>query len=79
MEFVPVRIECHSGNKADEYPKKFIWDNVEFEIVDIIDRWYEGYQQSSPHTVNYYRVRTDLKGSFLLKHEIENDSWFLVV
>lgn len=79
MELIPIQVECHAGYKADEYPRKFTWDRSEFEIKEILDRWYEGYNNTSSNTVNYYRVKTDLKGSFLLKHEIKNDQWFLVV
>jgi hypothetical protein len=79
MEFIPVQVECHSGYKANEYPKKFIWDPVEFEILEILDRWYEGHDTSDSQTINYFKVKTNLKGSFLLKHELENDRWFLVI
>ena len=79
MEFIPIKVESHSGYKADEYPRRFIWDHNEFEIIKIIDRWYEGYHKSAPKAVNYFKVKTDLKGSFLLKHDIRNDRWFLVV
>ena len=79
MEFIPIKVECHSGYKADEYPSKFTWGYTEFEIIEIIDRWHEGYHNSAPKAVNYFKVKTDLKGSFLLKHEISNDRWFLVV
>ncbi len=79
MELIPVKVECHSGYKADEYPRKFIWDDVEFEVKDVIDRWYEGYAKSTTQPVNYFKVKTELKGSFMLRHEIKDDRWFLVV
>jgi len=79
MELIPIIVECHSGYKADEYPKKFRWDDVEFEIIEIIDRWYESYDKSTPYAVNYFKVKTNLQGSFLLKHEVANERWFLVV
>jgi len=79
MDLIPVKVECHSGYKADEYPKKFIWDRIEFDIIEIIDRWYEAYNKSSSQTINYYKIKTDLAGSFLLRHETENDRWYLVV
>lgn len=78
MELIPVKVECHSGYKADEYPKRFIWDHSEFEIIEIIDRWYDGYQKSNSRSADYFRVKSEIKGTFLLKHEIENDRWFLV-
>ena len=79
MEFIPIKVECHSGYKADEYPRRFIWGHIEFEIIEIIDRWYEGYHKSSPKDVNYFKVKTALKGSFLLMHDIRNNRWYLVV
>jgi hypothetical protein len=79
MEFIPVNVDCYSGYKADEYPRKFIWDHIDFEIIGIIDRWYEGYRNSARQTVHYFKVKTELKGCFLLKHEMEKDRWFLVV
>lgn len=79
MELIPIQVECHAGYKADEYPRKFKWDQTEFEITEILDRWYDGYASSTDQRIHYFRVKTDLKGSFLLKQEIENDRWFLVV
>ena len=79
MNLIPIQVECHDGYKADEYPRKFKRDHTEFEIMEILDRWYEGYAESDPQTVHYFRVKADLKGSFLLKHEIENDRWFVMV
>jgi hypothetical protein len=78
MESIPIKVECHAGFKADEYPKRFIWDGVDFEIVEIIDRWYEAYGKPGS-TINYFKVKTSLKGTFMLKHETERDRWFLVV
>ena len=79
MELIPIKVECHSGYKADEYPKTFVWDNIEFEIVEIIDCWYEAYNKSDSRTINYYKVKTNLAGSYMLKHEKESDRWFLRV
>ncbi len=79
MELIPINVACHSGFKADEYPKSFTWDHIEFEIVEIIDRWYESYYKSTSKNVNYYKVKTKLAGYYMLKHEKENDRWFLVV
>lgn len=79
MELIPINVACHSGFKADEYPKSFTWDHIEFEIVEIIDRWYESYYKSTSKNVTYYKVKTKLAGYYMLKHEKENDRWFLVV
>ena len=39
---IPIEVECHSGYKADEYPKCFYRDDEKFEIKEISDRWYQG-------------------------------------
>jgi hypothetical protein len=36
-ELIPIEVECHSGYKADEYPKCFYWDNNRFEIQQVTD------------------------------------------
>lgn len=79
VELIPVRVECHSGYKANEYPKKFLWEDIEFTIIEIIDRWYEGYKKTSTAKVNYFKVRTEFAGTYLLKYETESDGWFLVM
>ena len=79
MELIAINVICHSGYKADEYPKNFSWDHIEFEVVDIIDRWYEAYNISTSRTVDYFKVKTTLAGNYMLKHEKESDKWFLVV
>jgi hypothetical protein len=42
IELIPIEVECHSGYKADEYPKCFYWNNSRFEIKKVTDRWYQG-------------------------------------
>ena len=79
MELVPVRVMCYAGYKADEHPKCFYWDDIQFDIKEILDRWYQG--ESSPENppANYYKVRTVSSGLFILKFEIKRNKWFLVI
>ena len=79
MEEIPINVSCHSGFKADEYPIRFTWDDVDFDIVEIVDRWYEAYQQAGAVGINYFKVKTRLKGPFLLKYDQKQDCWYLVV
>jgi hypothetical protein len=37
LKLIPIKVECHSGFEADEYPKCFYWNNNRFEILEIID------------------------------------------
>lgn len=79
MELIPVKVECYSGYKADEYPKYFKWDGVKFEILEIMDRWYEAYNKPLNYEVHYFKVKTNLSGSYMLQHVLPSDEWFLVV
>lgn len=76
-DLIPVEVICHSGYKADEYPKYFYWDTIRFEIEEILDRWYQGDKSPEYPVANYFKVR-DVNGKiFILKHETGPDKWFL--
>ena len=77
IEFIPIMVECHSGYKADEYPKCFYWDNKRFEIQEISDRWYQGDINPELPVSNYFKILTDSGEIFIIKHDIEKDKWFL--
>ncbi len=74
---VPVKVKCHAGYKADEYPVLFYWDGVRFEIDEIIDRWYQGEQNPAFPAADYFKVRTADKKIYILKHITEQDEWYL--
>jgi hypothetical protein len=78
MKLIPVKVESHSEYKAPEYPIRFYWANIKFEIKEIGDRWYQ--VQSTPDwpVADYFKVRTFENKEYILKHELKNDLWFLV-
>ncbi len=79
MESIPVDVNCHAGYKADEYPEHFTWNNIDFEVEEIIDRWYESYQNIDKNTIYYYKVKTNMAGIYMMKHEVERDRWYLLL
>jgi len=78
MLSIPIKVECYAGYKADEYPKYFYRNDKKFDITEISDRWYQGDVNPEWPVANYFKVRTACGGQHILKHEIENDSWYLV-
>jgi hypothetical protein len=78
MELVPIEVICHSGHKADEYPKFFTWKDEEFRITEITDRWYQGDRDPETPAADYFKVLTVLGGTYLLRHELDEDKWYLV-
>ena len=78
MKTVPIVVESHAGYKADEYPKFFYWHDIKFEIKEISDRWYQSDLNAERPVVDYFKVRTTTDMQCILKHDIENDEWYLV-
>jgi hypothetical protein len=76
---IPINVECHSGYKADEYPKCFFHNNKRFEIIHISDRWYQSDAIHEFPVSDYFKVETAGGEQFILKHEIEDDKWYLRV
>ena len=78
-DLIAIKVECKAGYKADEYPVRFYWDNMSFEIEEIVDRWYQGEQNPAFPAANYFKVRTSDEKTYILKHETKTDKWYLLV
>ena len=76
---IPIRVECHSGYKADEYPKCFYWKEIRFDILEILDRWYQYDPDSEWPIANYFKIRASNGKNYLLKHEMKSDQWYLQI
>ena len=76
-DLIPVKAECHSGYKADEYTKRFWWDSIQYEISEILDRWYQGENSPEFPAANYFKIRTKNAKTFILKQELTNEKWYL--
>jgi len=77
MKLIPIEVECHSGYKADEYPKYFSWNNERFEIRQVTDRWYQGETNPEYPVSNYFKVETTRGVQYIIKNDLENDRWYL--
>ena len=77
MNLIPIQVECHSGYKADEYPKYFTLDNERLEISDITDRWYQCDNDPEWPVSDYFKVITTGGKEYIIKHEHKSDSWYL--
>lgn len=78
INMVPIKVECHSGYKADEYPKCFYWNDYRFDILEIVDRWYQSDPGPGWPVSNYYKVETAGGGPYIIKHDLEMDAWYLL-
>jgi hypothetical protein len=66
-----IAVECYAGYKADERPTSFTVDGETLGVDEVLDRWYDA-------DANYFRVLARDGTSYLLKHDLESDSWELL-
>ena len=79
MKLIPIKVESHAGYKAEEFPICFYWANTKFEIKEVADRWYQTQLTPENPVANYYKVRTTGNKEYIIKHELKNDQWLLVL
>lgn len=65
-----IRVECHSGYRADERPLRFVLGGRQFEVSAQDGEWY------SPEA-RYFRVLADDGNYYVLRHDEIQDSWTL--
>jgi hypothetical protein len=67
-----LRVECHSGYKADERPLRFHLGAQAYEVREVLDQWY------SPDAT-YFRLRADDGNLYVLRHALSPvaDEWTL--
>lgn len=67
-----IEVQCYSGYKADERPLRFRLGEVVHEVDEILDRWHGEGQ-------DYFKVRAEDGNIYLLRHELGQDLWELVM
>ena len=65
-----MRVECYSGQRADEWPLRFTLGDRTLEVEQVEDRWY------SPGAM-YFRVRAGDGNYYVLRHDQIEDQWAL--
>jgi hypothetical protein len=53
-------VECDSGRKADERPRRFWLEGSQYFIETVLDQWYD------PESI-YYKVRADDGKLYILR------------
>lgn len=77
MILIPIQVECYAGSKADETPRRFVWEERLIEVGEILDRWYQVESLPEWPRADYFKVRSLEPRDYLLKHDLESDEWFL--
>jgi hypothetical protein len=67
---VRIRVECHSGYKANERPIKFWVSERVLFVESIEEQWY------GPDAL-YFRIQADDENSYVLSYDQTSDTWSL--
>jgi hypothetical protein len=76
MKLIPIEVECYAGVKANETPRRFIWEERMIEVREVLDRWYQVESKPEWPRADYFKVQS-ADTEYLLKHDLETDEWFL--
>jgi hypothetical protein len=67
---IRISVQSYSGYKANERPSRFSIGENEYEVREIIDRWY------GPD-YSYFKVRADDGHIYILRYDERGDIWEL--
>jgi hypothetical protein len=73
--YQPAGVDCYSGYKANERPRAFVLDGQRHEVVEIVDRWYEGGRTAADPQVDIFKVKTAGGAVFMLRYNALFDAW----
>ena len=75
MEWIEIQVECYEGYRSRETPRRLIMDNAVIEIIDILDRWYEGGKRGGTVVLNYFKVKGGDGKTYILRYNALFDRW----
>jgi hypothetical protein len=77
MQFEKISLQAYSGYKVNERPESFIFRGKQYQIIEIIDRWYEG--SGGPAQLDYFKVITDDQQQYILRYNSLFDVWSILL
>lgn len=78
MEFELIEVRTRDEYRDAQEPICFEWKGGHYEIVQIVDRWYEGYMDARQVPLRYFRVRTREGKLFILRYHELFVAWSLM-
>ena len=65
-----IRVECYSGYRGEETPRRFVDGGRRVEVVAVVDAWL-----APDH--RYFKVTGDDGFTYLLRHDVGDGTWRL--
>jgi hypothetical protein len=75
--FEDIQVESYAGYKGAESPRAFVYSGKRYEVMEIMDRWYEGGVDPKALRHDYFRVKTREEEIFLIRYTPRFQSWTL--
>lgn len=63
-----IKVECYSGYRGEETPRRFSLGERNIEVKDVLDRWL-----APDH--RYFKVLGDDGGIYILRHDVREWRW----
>jgi hypothetical protein len=63
-----VRVECYSGYRGEETPRRFWLGERRVDIRNVVDRWLDPDHR-------YFKVAGDDGATYILRHDVETCLW----
>ncbi len=75
MEFEKIKVYTRDEYKGAQEPVAFVWRGRRFEVVEILDRWYEGRMDSTRLPLSYFKVKTGEGERYILRYHEFFRAW----
>jgi hypothetical protein len=66
-----IQVECYSGYRAEERPKRLLIDGRWVDVADIVDRWL------TPE-YRYFKMLGDDGELYVIRHPVGGNGWELI-
>jgi len=75
--FEEIEVECYAGYKGQESPRAFAYLGKRYEVLDILDRWYQAGPVPGDVRHDYFKVKTTGGEIFLIRYTPRFQAWTL--
>lgn len=79
MKIDRVTVHTRDAYQEAQDPIAFEWEGHHYRVAQILDRWYEGYPDSTRMPLRYFKVRTEEGVEFLLRYHPFFRAWGLIL
>ena len=70
--FMKIRVECYSGYKGEETPRRLIIGELVIGVAKVLDRWL-----APDH--RYFKVEGDDGSMYIVRHDMTSLEWELTL